>query len=137
MGNFQWFYDNQGVIFGEERGVVGNRDCGDFRGVENDPVGGNEGKGEGRSGGRGKRVEMEGKGEGSIGNILDLERSVAGRLQIDAAEGQNGGRSVQNGGRYAMSTERNAHRPSAHGYPRDSSESEAPEVWNEREFPDC
>ena len=91
MLNFLWFYDNQGVIFGEEGGVVGNRDCGGFRGVENDPGGGNEGKGEGRGGGRGKRVEMEGKGEGSIENVLDLERSVAGRVQIDAAERQNGG----------------------------------------------
>ena len=71
--------------------MVGNRDCGGFRGVENDPGGGNEGKGEGRGGGRGKRVEMEGKGEGSIGNVLDLERSVARRVQIDAAERQNGG----------------------------------------------
>ena len=81
--------------------MVGNRDCGDFRGVENDPRGRDEAEREGRKGGRRKGVEMEGKGERLVRNVLDFERRIAGGLQIHAAERQNGGRSVQDGTGYA------------------------------------
>ena len=92
--DFEWFDDNQGVVFGEQRGAVRNRDCGDFRGMENDAGRRNEAEGERRGGRRRKRVEVEGKGEGARGNVLDLEGSVARSVQIHAAERQNGRRRV-------------------------------------------